>query len=180
MIQLLTPQLGFAITEGPSGISALGIDPLAILAQGVTFLVLFFVIKKFALSKILLAMQRRRETIEASLQVAADLEQKQAELEMRIAKMLHEARTEAEDIVRKAGVEALERSKTTEATAKRRAEDLLRENDIRITHEILKAKRELKGEMADLVSDATGAVLRESLSSTHERKLIEMYLKEVL
>jgi F-type H+-transporting ATPase subunit b len=180
MIHFLAPQLGFAITEEPSGISALGIDPLAILAQGLTFLVLYVVIKKYALTKILAVMQKRRETIEASLKVATELEQKQAELEASIAKLLKEARSEADDILHKARQESIERIKSAEITAKRRAEDILKENELRISHELTKAKNELKGEVADLVSDATGAVLRESLSPTHERKLIEMYLREVL
>lgn len=180
MIHLLAPQLGFAATTEPSGISALGIDPLAILAQGLTFLVLFFVIKKFALGKIVTAMQKRRETIEGSLRIAADLEQKQVDLEARVAKVLRDARSEADDILQKAQDDARERLKTAESFAKKRADDILVENELRIAHELAVAKRELKGEVADLVSDATGAILRESLSSSHERKLIELYLKEVL
>lgn len=180
MIHFLAPQLGFAVTEEPSGIAALGIDPLAILVQGATFLILFFFVKKYALGKIVASLEKRRKTIEGSLHVAADLEQKQAELEARVAKVLKEARSEADDILHKARADAQEHIKTAENMAKRRADDILSENELRIAHELTKAKQELKGEVADLVSDATGAVLRESLSSSHERKLIEMYLKEVL
>lgn len=180
MLHAFTAQLGFASLEEPSGISALGIDPIAIIAQGITFLMLFFLIKKYALGRIIAAMQKRKERIEASLKAAGEIEQKEAQLKEQIERLLSSARADADDILHKAKAEAREQIVQSEAHAKKRAEDILGENQERIAQEVQKAKLELKAEVADLVSDATGAILRESLSANQERKLIEMYLKEVL
>jgi F-type H+-transporting ATPase subunit b len=180
MPNAFTVQLGFASTQEPGGISALGIDPLAIMAQGVTFLVLFFLIKKYALGRILAAMERRRKLIEESLKTARAIEQKEAELKEHTMKLLSAARADADEILHKAKEQAREQITQAEMHAKKRAEQILGENQERIAQEVQKAKVELKSEVADLVSDATGAILRESLSAAQERKLIEMYLKEVL
>ena len=62
--------------EEPAGIAALGIDPLAILAQAGTFLVLFWVVKKFALNKISATLEERRKTIDQGVRLGQKREGK--------------------------------------------------------------------------------------------------------
>ena len=92
--------------------------------------------------------------------------------------MLEDARSEAEDMLNKAGDDARQRLLKAEEFAKLRAEDILNENQLRIATEMAKARRELKNEVADLVADTTGEILRDSLSVAQEKKLIDIYLKE--
>ena len=167
----------FAETNS-GGFSALGIDPLAILAQEVTFIVLLVLIKKYALDKIVVALEKRQKAIADSLQNANDIEAQKSELEKKIAKMLEDARSEAEDMLNKAGDDARQRLLKAEEFAKLRAEDILNENQLRIATEMAKARRELKNEVADLVADTTGEILHDSLSVAQEKKLIDIYLKE--
>ena len=63
-MEILSLLTSFGAAEETKGIGALGIDALAILAQAATFLILFLIIKKFALEKIVATLEKRRKTID--------------------------------------------------------------------------------------------------------------------
>ncbi|MCB9822444.1 ATP synthase F0 subunit B [Candidatus Nomurabacteria bacterium] len=84
------------------GIAALGLSPLAILAQGITFLMFFLLVKKFALGKIVDTIETRRKTIEESLNKAEELNKQNEEAEKRVNALLGEARKESEEIIKRA------------------------------------------------------------------------------
>jgi F-type H+-transporting ATPase subunit b len=91
----------FAAAE-VEGIAALGIDPLAILAQTVTFLTLFYVVKKFALDKIVAALQQRHQKIDDGVRLGYKMEKELARLEDRIDQELQSARADADKIIKEA------------------------------------------------------------------------------
>ena len=73
MLSLITNLHLLANTEEASGLGALGIDPIAILAQAGTFLVLFLILKKFAFNGISDQLEKRRSKIENSIKEAEAL-----------------------------------------------------------------------------------------------------------
>lgn len=180
MVQLIQLAHTLAAAEEPAGISALGIDPLAILAQAVTFLVLLFVIQKFALKKIVSTLEERRKTINRGLHLTAEMDKLKAEFDETTAKALKEARKEADTIINEARVESGEIIKASEEAAGRKADAILREAEAKIERDIVAAKKDLKTEMAGLVVEVTSAVLRTKVTDSSDRKLVEQYLKEVL
>lgn len=179
MISFLTL---FANTEAAeeAGIAALGIDPLALLAQAGTFLVLFFIIKKFALGKIVQALDDRHKTINRGLHLTAEMDKLKAELDERVEKALKEARKEADNIISEARTESGEIIKAAEDSAGRKAEAILKEAEGKIERDIAEARNGLRAEVAGMVAEVSEAVLREKVDSTKDRALTEKYLKEVL
>ncbi len=172
MVQIL------ANAEEPAGIGALGIDPLAIVAQAVTFLLLLFLIQKLALKKIVTTLEERRKTINRGLHLTAEMDTLKADLDAKVESTLKAARKEADIILAEARVESGDMIKTAEDGANRKADALLREAEGKIERDLATAKNELKSQMADLVIEATSAVVRNSLDINGDRKLAERYLEE--
>ena len=151
--------------EEPQGIAALGIDPWALLAQGITFLLLVWMLKKFAFTKIVEILEERRKTVEGSLDKAQELAQKNEEAEKRVNALLHNARQEAEDIINKSHEEAGAIVQEAEDVAGAKAEKILADGKLQIQNEVEKARTALKEETLDLVSRATAVVLNESVDA---------------
>ena len=182
MIHLLSTIHTFASSaaEEPAGIEVLGIDPIAIVVQSITFLLLLFIIKKFALTKIVATLEERRKTINRGLHLTSELDKLKAELDARVESAMHEARVTADGIINEARIESVEIIKASEESADRKANTILKDANAKIDQNIAKAKKELKSEIVSLVTDVTTAVLREKTTSSADRELTKKYLKEVL
>jgi len=160
------------------GIAALGLSPLAILAQGVTFLIFFLLVKKFALGKIVDTIETRRKTIEESLSKAEELNKQNEEAEKRVNSLLSDARKEAEEIVGKSREEAGVLLADAESTAVAKAEKIIADGKLQIEAEVLKAREALKKETLGLVVQATEAVLGEVVDSKKSESIIRKALEE--
>ena len=183
MIHLLSSTIStFANTgaEEAGGISALGIDPIAIAIQATTFFLLFFFIQKFALKKIVHALEERRKTINRGLHLTAEMDKLKTELDNRVESALKEARVEADKIITEARVESGEMLKAAEESASRKTDAMLKDAEGKIERDIMTAKKDLKNEVVSLVSEVTSHILRDKVTSAEDRKLTEKYLKEVL
>jgi len=178
MIQVLT-LLAEAAHGESQGIGAIGIDPKAILAQGVTFLLFFFLIKKFAFDKIVKTLEERRATVEGSLDKAEALTKQNEEAEKRVNALLHEARKEADDIINKSHEEAGSIVTEAEEKAGEKAEKIIADGKAQIEQQVVKAQELLKKETLSLVAAATEAVLAQKVDAKTDAKLIEDSLKEV-
>lgn len=174
----LIPTIFAATGEEAQGIAALGIDPLAILAQAVTFLVLFWVIKKFALDKIVASLEERRKTIDKGVTLGVEMEKEKAELDEKVEELLQKARRESDKIIAESQQEAGAIIKQAEQDAARKADTILAEANNRIAEDVERAKKDLKREMVELVGIATEAIIREKVDAQKDAKLIERVLQE--
>ena len=166
--------------EESEGIAALGLDPMAIGAQLFTFLLLFWIVKKFALSGIVKNLQKRHDDINRGLHLTAELDKQKAELDERVEQILKVARKDADLIIAEAHTESSKVIQSAEESAGRKADDILKSAESKIERDIVNARQELKGEMASLITEATEAILNQKLDSTNDRKLVENYLKEAM
>ena len=167
-------------SEESEGIAALGLDPLAIGAQLITFLLLFWIVKKFALSGIVKNLQKRHDDINRGLHLTSELDKQKAELDERVEQILKVARKDADLIIAEAHTESSKVILTAEESATRKADDILKSAESKIERDIVSARQELKGEMASLITEATEAILNQKLDAGSDRKLVENYLKEAM
>lgn len=167
-----------ASSAEPQGIAALGIDPWAIVAQGVTFLILLFLLKKFAFTKIVGILEERRKAVDESLDKAEALSKQNEEAEKRVNALLHDARKEAEDILSKSHEEAGSIIQEAEDKAGEKAEKIIKDGEARIQTEVLRAREELKKEVLGLVSRTTSIVLDEAVDSKKHEALVKKALQE--
>lgn len=169
----------FANTEEVSGIGALGIDPLAILAQAATFLLLFFIIKKFALEKIVKTLEDRRKVIEDGIRLGREMEAEKEKLDEKVAENLKKARIEADKIIAAGHEEAGAVIKASEETATRKTDSMLADAHAKIDEDIDKARRSLESEMRGLVAEATEVIIKTKLDSKQDEKLLQESFSKV-
>lgn len=175
-----TESTGHGEEESVEGIAALGLDAFGIAAGMLTFLVFFFVVKKFALEKIVDNLEKRHKDINRGLHLASEMDKQKAELDERVEKALKAARKDADAIIAEAHTESGSIIRAAEESASRKAEDILRAAEGKIERDIAEARRGLRAEMANIVSEATEAVLGQKLDVTTDRKLVEDYLSEAM
>ncbi len=169
----------FGATEEVSGIGALGIDVLAILAQAFTFLVLFFIIKKFALDGIIKTLEKRRQTIDDGVRLGREMEAEKAALDAKVDDALKAARAEADEIIAGGQKEASQIIKAAEEAASRKAEAILADAHGKISEDIAAARKGLQQEMRTLVTEATEIIIEEKLDQRKDESLIKRALARV-
>ncbi len=175
-----TESTGHGSEEEAQGIAALGLDPFAIGAQALTFLVLFIIVKKYALSGIVANLDKRHKDINRGLHLTAELDKKNAELDEKVDVVLRGARKDADGIIAEAHSESGKIIRAAEESASRKAEEIMRAAEGKIEREIADARKGLKAEMADLVGEATEAILGQKLDQNADRNLIEQYLNKAM
>jgi F-type H+-transporting ATPase subunit b len=165
--------------EEAEGIAALGIDPLAIGAQAVTFLVLFWVVKKFALEGIVRSLEDRRKTIDKGVRLGVKMEAEQAKLEQTIDAKLQEARKQADAIIAGANKESGAIIRAAEARAAEKVDGMINDAHARIADDIANAKKDLQKEVVGLVAEATEAIIGEKMTSEKDEAFIKRMLEGV-
>lgn len=177
MINLLPHILANA--EEPQGIAALGLDPVAIAAQAVTFLVAFWLIKKFALTKIVATLEQRRQTIDKGVLLGREMEAQKANLEARVAELLKQARAQADGIIADANQSAGQIIKAAEQQASQKVETMLADAHLKIEDDLKRARQSLEQEMLALVAEATEVIIDEKLNAQKDNSLIGRALAAV-
>lgn len=163
--------------EASSGIGELGIDPLAILIQAGAFVVLYLLIRKFALKNITDALDSRHTRIEESLKNADMIEKRVAATKEETEKIMKEARSEADAIIANANKETGAMIEDAEEKAGKKAEKVLEDGKAKLEGEISKARTELKKEMLALVAEATETVIGDKMTDAKDVDLIKKALK---
>lgn len=161
------------------GIAVLGIDLKAILLQAGTFVLLYLIIKKFALRGIVDTLEKRRKTIDKGVSLGLEMQHAKAGFDKELKDMQHQARVEADKILATAHQEAGEIIKAGEASAAVKVDGILKDASARIEREMQTARKELRGEMLSLVSEATEVIISEKLDAKKDASLIERALSRV-
>jgi F-type H+-transporting ATPase subunit b len=161
-----------------SGLGALGVDPKAFLIQLVTFVLAFFVLRKYAFKPILKVLDQRRETIESGVTLGEEMKNERAKLEDEVADALHTARQEADTIVSQAQESGRQAIREAEDKAREKAAGILAEAEARITQDTARARKQLEKELVSLVAEATEAIIEEKVDAKKDAALIERALKE--
>lgn len=164
--------------EEKTGIGVLALDIRQILIQAGTFLLLYLLVRKFALGKIVHFLEERKQTIDESLENAAKIERDLEKTAQKQEQILRKAREESDGIIAKAHEEAGALVQEAENKASAKAEEIIKNANLQIEAEISKAKSELKKDMLALVANATEVVLSEKIDQKKDAKLIETSISQ--
>jgi len=156
----------------------LGISGLALLAQIVNFVIILYLLNRFAIGPITRIIVERRERIEQGLKDAEQARADREQAEQERLNALQEARREANDIVTRAQRVSQE-TREQDIAATRSELDRMRE---RATAEIQaerdRALADLRSEVADLALAAAGKVVGETMTDQRHRRLVEEFLAD--
>ncbi len=145
----------------------------------VAFLVLLFVLGKFAFPPITKMLDERAEKIRESLEKAEDTRVEAERLLDEYKAQMAEARAEAAQVIEQGRKVAESMRAEILAKAREEAEAEKAKAVAAITAEKESAMAELKGEVADLSVAVAGKIIGSSLSKTDHEALIDKYLAEV-
>jgi F-type H+-transporting ATPase subunit b len=105
------------------------------------------------------------------------MRQKQAELDAKIEDALHKARLDADKIIADAQEAAKLAGADIEAKTQKKIQAMLAEADERIVQDTKRARKALEGELANLVAEATEAIIDEKVDAKKDAVLIDKALK---
>jgi F-type H+-transporting ATPase subunit b len=170
MNALATPVLAAGILELNPGLS---------LWVAITFLVLIWVLKRFAFGPIVRMLDERERTIREAIEQAKK-EREEAERMMAQQKeALARAQREAAELAKRSQTEMEAFRADLAAKAKKEADELVASARRQIEEEKVKAVAEIKGQTVDLAIAAAGRILKVGLDDKAQRALVEEYIAQL-
>ena len=158
-------------------LSNLGIDWKLFLAQAVNFLILLFILRRYAYQPMLDFLKKRTARIEQGLKDAEAATVRLGEMEAKEKAVLTEARAEARNIIVSAEESARKRDSEREKETKAKVERLLEEATVKIHEEKNTVMTEAKKEIGELIILSVEKILREKIDATKDENLIKEMVK---
>lgn len=151
-----------------------------LVAQIVNFIILLWVLAKFAYKPLLKTMDDRRAKIVKDLD-AADHARKDAEdLKAQYAQKINDAKKEANDIVARANTMAQQLKDDAQAQAQKDREELLATGRQTVEMERKKALLGVREQIISLSTEIAGRVLEEKLNSPEDQAMVTRLTDQTL
>lgn len=150
-----------------------------IIVQLIGFAVVFWVLRHFAWSKLLGAIDNRRRTIEDSF---ADIEKKKSAidaLEKEYRLKLDRIEQEARAKIQEAAAQGQSLSKDIQDKARQDAERIVERAKTEINQDLLKVRQALRSEVVEISTLISEKILKEKLDARGHEKLVEQFLKDL-
>lgn len=146
------------------------------LFQILDFVLLLVFLRIFVWPPLVKAMAQRRERIERDLAAAEEERRRAAAEREEQRRALEEARAEAQAVIERAHRAAAEEARALLEEARAQAERLQKQVHEEIDREREAAIAALRNEVADLVMEATGRLLRARVGEDEDRRLVEEFI----
>ena len=157
----------------------LQLDIQQIISQALSFLLLLWVLRRFAWGPLLAMLDERRARIERSFQEASkrqdELTRLQEDYSRRIAAIESEARAKIQESIKEGKRVALE----IQEQARAQGAALITKSKETVELELAKAKITLRDQMAALTTDAVERILCEKLDAEKDKRLVASVLDEL-
>ena len=154
-------------------------DPGLFIWTIITFLVLLALLAKFAWRPLLAALESRQDAIKKSLEDADRAKQELARLQQESAKMIEQARIDADAIVAKTRSDADRLRDELKTKAKEEADAILRNAEQQIQLQTRQALQQVRHEVADIAVLIASRVLERNLAKEDNDRLIDETLKQI-
>ena len=155
------------------------LDPGLFIWTILTFLLLLFVLAKFAWQPLLKMLKDREELIRSSLEDAEKAQTELAKLNAEGEKIINKARAEAQEILTQGKAAAAKMKEETLKDAKEKAKSIAVEAEKQIQIEKEKAIAEIKGEVVNLSLSVAEKLIKKNLSAEDNKALIDESLSHV-
>ena len=170
-------------THGGGPISELagqfGIDVKVIFAQAINFVVVAFLLWRFAFKPVMATLDERQKKIAEGLQFAEESRTQLAETEKRQAEVLREAHAKAQEILHEARDKAVEFEEKMKNETAMQIEEMRKRAEESNELERQKMLTEVRQEIARLVVLTSGKVLRRELGDDEKQRLDKAAAQEI-
>lgn len=150
-----------------------------IVTQLLGFLIVFFILKKFAFGSILGVIDARRQKIEDEFQgiekKKQDLENLEKEYRQKLEKIEDEARLKIQEAVQVGKTLAKDVHENAVEDAKKIVDRAKNE----IAHDLAQAKLTLRNEIIELSSLMTEKIVKQKLDAKEHERMVDQFIKEL-
>lgn len=150
-----------------------------VLTQIVGFLIVLWVLKRFAWKPILSLLEERRQKIKAEFDSAAQRKEEANQLLASYEAKLAEIDAASRAKIQEAVSEAQKIANDIREEARKEGRELVVRSQAEIAREISKAKVQLKEDMVSISLTATEKIISQKLDEPGHRRLIDEYLSRV-
>lgn len=144
-----------------------------------SFLLLIFLVKKYAWGNITSVLDERAEKISSDIDGAEEARKKAEELASKREAELAGSRTEAKTIIENAKETAEKSRADILAEAKLEAGRLKEKANQEIAQDKAEALQSVKGDVADLTISLAGKIISKNLDSQGHKELIDQYIDQL-
>ena len=156
-----------------------GFYPQLLLSNIISFVIVCWLLQKFAYKPIIDVLEERRQKIAEGLQNAEKIKQQLADAETRHAEILARANGEAQKMIEEARASAAAIAEKRQQDAIAEAESIIAKAKEAIELERTRVFAELRGEVARLVVATTGKVLAKVLTDDDQKRLMDEATREI-
>ncbi len=139
---------------------------------GIVFIILLFLLKKFAWGPMLSAVNEREKAIEESVNLAQKTQAEMKQLQAQNENLLKEARAERDKMIREASETSKQVIADAKQAAKGEADKIIKDAQVVINSEKQAAVAELKTQMAAFSLEIAEKVIKGELSSDDKQKAL--------
>lgn len=150
-----------------------------IVAQIIAFLVLLYLMKRFAWKPILKTLDDRRSRIASEFKNIEDAKAEAESLRSDYAGKLAEIEEEAREKIRIAIEDGKLQAEKIREEAREEGSRILAKAQDNIKSETAKAEEALKEKIVEITIDIAGKVVQERLTVEDDKKIVETFLKEI-
>lgn len=155
------------------------LDSSQIIAQVVSFLVLFFILRGLVWKRFLKVLDDRKEWLAAEFKAIEDSKAEAARLkadyESKMDNISQLARSKIEDAVS----EGKRIAEEIRQNANMEALQIIEKSDEAIKAELSRAREEYRDEIVDIAISAAGKVIEEKLTEAEDKKIVEDFLNRL-
>ncbi len=158
--------------------SLLSIEPGLAIYTVVSFLLFLLLLRRFAWTPILKALERRERRITEAIESAEKAKEDAERIVSEHKEALAEARQEARGLISKAAAEADRKGEEMVLRARKEAEALIERARAEIKSEEADAIKRVRREAVDIALEAASKLLERSLGDEDHRRLVERFIRE--
>ena len=162
-----------------TGIAALGIDWKILVAQLINFLIIYYLLNRFAFKPLVKVLEERRRRVAKSIKTAKQIEEEKTALDQKVAQALAKARSETQAmIVQTENALKSERAKTRAETETHTAQ-IVSEARAQIKEYKANTQKELAREIGLLVVKATERIVEEDIPDDTKNKISDKVTAQI-
>ncbi len=158
----------------------MGIDWKIFLAQLINFVVVFWILNKYAFKPIIKVLEERRQKVERSINDAQKIIEERDQLKVEVDKKMKEASQKAQEIITSSTKAAKEEQAQIRAQADANAAKLVAETKEQIATMKQGMKAEIVKELGTLVVNTTQKVISEDIPTETKNKISQELNKDII
>jgi F-type H+-transporting ATPase subunit b len=166
-------------SEPTGGLGTLGLDLKIFLAQLLNFLIVFWVLKRFAFGPIVKMLDRRQERVAKSMKDAEHVERRLAAIDEERRAIVKEARAEAGKVMEMARLDAEAIKTDLTEKAKREVERVVVQGRAQLKTEREVMLREARQDMAEIAVQAARKIIGAELDEKKSQSLAEEVVRKM-